>query len=62
MQLETSSGLRRVTAQVQRQTRQKEEADNAAARRGSGTQVASALEDHQAARNDEGRQEGIRLA
>ncbi|KAI9456611.1 hypothetical protein F5148DRAFT_1223894 [Russula earlei] len=62
MQLETvERELRRMTNEVQRLTRQKEEADNAAAKaRDLARKWQSALRDYQA--HDEGRQEGIRLA
>ncbi|KAI0256151.1 hypothetical protein BJV78DRAFT_1169609 [Lactifluus subvellereus] len=62
MQLETAEReLRRVTGELQRLTRQKDEADNAAAKaRDLARKWQSALRDYQA--HDEGRQEGIRLA
>ncbi|KAI0302487.1 hypothetical protein BC826DRAFT_965835 [Russula brevipes] len=62
MQLETAEReLRRLTGEVQRLGRQKEEADNAAAKaRDLARKWQAALRDHQS--HDEGRQEGIRLA
>ncbi len=62
MQLETvERELRRVTSEMQRLARQKEEADNAAAKaRDLARSWQSALRDYEA--HDKGRQEGIRLA
>jgi len=62
MQVETAEReLRRVTNELQRLTRQKDEAEAAAAKaRDLARKYQSALRDHQA--HEEGRQEGIRLA